>query len=405
MSFIPYGHHNITEDDIKAVENVLRSYYITQGPTVETFEKAVCEKVGSKYGVCCTNGTSALHLAMIAAGVGKGDRIIAPAITFAASANCARFLGAEVLFADINDSITMSVDSCRALLEKSKAEGKPVKAVVTVDMAGYVCDMEAFAKLKKEFGFVWVEDSCHAIGASWKASDGKVYRVGEYEEADMTVFSFHPVKHITTGEGGMIVTHSEKYEKSLRLYRSHGITKEADLFKCPEEAYDAKGNINPWYYEMLDLGFNYRMTEMQAALGVSQLTRLESGIERRREIAEYYRKELKDCEYISFPVIDDARVGHAYHLAIALIDFEKLGKSRAEFMGELVKLDVGTQVHYIPVPMLPYYRDKLHGEDVSKSVVYYRKCLSLPCYPTLTDDELKTVCEALKKVLKNNNGK
>ncbi len=398
--FIPYGHQNITEEDIAAVTKVLKANYITQGPVVEEFEKAVCEKIGSNYGVCCTNGTSALHLAMIAAGVNENDRIIAPAITFCASANCARFLGAEVLFADIDDktTITMSVESCRTLLEKSKAEGKPVKAVVTVDMAGYICDMEAFAKLKDEYGFVWVEDSCHAIGGSWTASDGKVYKVGEYPKVDMTVFSFHPVKHITTGEGGMIVTHSEKYAKSLRFFRSHGMTKVPELFKCREEAFDKDGLVNPWYYEMQELGFNYRMTEMQAALGLSQLKRLETGIERRREIADYYRKELADCPLISFPVVDKKKIGHAYHLAIMLIDFEKAGMTRAAFMNKLASIGIGTQVHYIPVPMLPYYADKLHGEKFPNAVNYYRKCLSFPCFPSLTDADLERVVRGIKQV-------
>ena len=400
-SFIPYGHQNITEEDIEAVSKVLKANYITQGPVVEEFEKAVCEKSGSNYGVCCTNGTSALHLAMIAAGVNKNDRIIAPAITFCASANCARFLGAEVLFADINDSITMSVESCRALLEKSKAEGKPVKAVVTVDMAGCICDMEAFAKLKDEFGFIWVEDSCHAIGGSWTASDGKVYKVGEYKKVDMTVFSFHPVKHITTGEGGMIITHSEEYAKSLRFYRSHGMTKVPELFKCREEAFDKDGLVNPWYYEMQDLGFNYRMTEMQAALGLSQLKRLESGIEKRREIVDYYRKELADCPLISFPVVDKKTIGHAYHLAIMLIDFEKAGMTRAAFMNKLANMGIGTQVHYIPVPKLPYYADKLHGEKFPKALEYYKKCLSFPCFPSLTDADLERVVRGIKQILGN----
>ena len=398
-SFIPYGHQNITQEDIEAVSKVLKANYITQGPVVEEFEKAICEKTGSNYGVCCTNGTSALHLAMIAAGVNKNDRIIAPAITFCASANCARFLGAEVLFADINDTITMSVESCRELLEKSKSEGKPVKAVVTVDMAGYICDMEAFAKLKDEFGFVWVEDSCHAIGGSWTAYDGKVYKVGEYKKVDMTVFSFHPVKHITTGEGGMIITHSEKYAKSLRFYRSHGMTKVPELFKCREEAFDKDGLVNPWYYEMQDLGFNYRMTEMQAALGLSQLKRLESGIEKRREIVDFYRKELADCPLISFPVVDKKKIGHAYHLAIMLIDFEKAGMTRAAFMNKLASLGIGTQVHYIPVPKLPYYADKLHGEKFPKALEYYKKCLSFPCFPSLTDADLERVVRGIKQVL------
>ena len=405
-SIIPYGHQNITDEDIAAVVKVLKADYITQGPVVEEFENAVCEKVGSKYGACCTNGTSALHLAMIAAGVKENDRVIAPAITFCASANGAKFLGADILFADIDDktTITMSVESCRKLLEKSKAEGKPVKAIVTVDMAGYVCDMEAFAKLKEEFGFIWVEDACHSIGASWKDSSGKVYKVGEYPKVDMTVFSFHPVKHITCGEGGMIVTHNEKYAKSLRFYRNHCGEKEPDSFLNKEEGFDANGLVNPWYYEMQDLGYNYRMTEIQAALGLSQLKRLESGIERRREIAEYYHKEFANHPLITFPFIDNEKIGHAYHLAIFLIDFEKADMSRAKFMLDLRKLGIGSQVHYVPVPMMPYYANKLHGEEFPNALTYYRKCLSFPCFPTLSDADLKKVCAGIKQVLKDVRG-
>ena len=397
---IPYGHQNITDEDIAAVAKVLKADYITQGPVVEEFEKEVCEKVGSKYGFCCTNGTSALHLAMIAAGVKKDDRVIAPTITFCASANGARFLGADILFADIDNTVTMSVESCRLLLEKSKSEGKPVKVVVTVDMAGYVCDMEAFAKLKDEFGFVWVQDACHSIGATWKDSKGKTYKVGEYPQVDMTVFSFHPVKHITCGEGGMIVTHYEKYAKSLGFYRNHCGNKEPSQFINREEAFDPNGLVNPWYYEMQDLGFNYRMTEIQAALGISQLKRLDSGIERRREIADHYHKEFANCEYINFPFIDDKKIGHAYHLAIFLIDFEKIGMSRAKFMLDLREKGIGSQVHYVPVPMMPYYANKLHGELFPNAISYYRKCLSLPCFPTLTDSDLNKVCDGIKQELK-----
>jgi dTDP-4-amino-4,6-dideoxygalactose transaminase len=284
-------------------------------------------------------------------------------------------------------------------LEKSKLEGKPVKVVVTVDMAGYVCNMEAFAKLKDEFGFVWVQDACHSIGASWIDSKGNVHRVGEYTKVDMTVFSFHPVKHITCGEGGMVVTHSERYAKFLRLYRSHCTTKNPDEFINKAEGFDTNGLVNPWYYEMQDLGFNYRMTEIQAALGISQLKRLDSGIERRREIANYYHKVFADCEYIDFPFIDDKKVGHAYHLAIFLIDFEKIGKSRAKFMVDLREKGIGSQVHYVPVPMMPYYTNKLHGEIISNSLEYYRKCLSLPCFPTLSDSDLEKVCMGIKQVL------
>ena len=400
MTYLHYGHQQITDEDIEEVVKALKSDWLTQGPCVTAFENAVCEKVGSDYGVSCTNGTSALHLAIVAAGVKKGDYVIAPAMTFAASANCARFEGAEVLFADIDNktTVTMSVDSCRALLEKARKEDKPVKAVVTVDMTGHLCNMEAFAKLKKEFGFVWIQDACHSIGGSWTSSDGKTYRVGEYKEVDMTAFSFHPVKHITTGEGGMVVTHNEEYAKTMRLYRTHGIVRDEAAFINKDEAYDADGNLNPWYSEMQTLGYNYRLTDFQAALGISQLKRLDYSIQRRRQIADLYRKEMQDCKLVEFPYVEK-NVGHAYHLVVALIDFEKAGKSRAMVMKYLRDHEIGTQVHYLPLPMMPYYAKTCDAATVPNAVAYYRKALSLPCYPQLTDDDVKRVCSALKKAL------
>lgn len=384
MKFFSYGHQNITQEDINAVVEVLKSDYLTQGPALEAFEKAVCDYVGVKHAVACSNGTAALHLAIIASGLKKGDLGIAPAITFAASANCISYCGGKVLFADIDDTVTMSVSSCQKMLEEAKQANKPVKVLVTVDMAGNKCDYEAFAKLKQEYGFVWISDACHRIISE-----------GGLNGPDMMVYSFHPVKHITTGEGGMIVTNSDFYAEKLRLNRSHGITKDSSKFINKDEAYDKNGNVNPWYYEMQELGFNYRMTDFQAALGTSQLKKLDYSIKRRNEIANLYKEKLNGIKHISFPKVSSAGI-HTYHLVIALINFEAIGKTRAQVMNELRAANIGTQVHYIPVPMLPYYAKTNDISKTPKALEYYRKALSLPCYPELTDQDIDYIS---KKIL------
>lgn len=399
MKFIPYGRQQITAEDIDAVVATLKSDFLTQGPAIETFEKAVCQETGAQYAVACNNGTAALHLAAIAAGIGVGDRVVVPPITFVASANCARYNGAEILFADIDPAtLTMSPLVCRRILERCAEEGRPVKAVVTVDLAGHPCDMQAFALLRKEFGFVWIQDACHSIGASWEDNLGIRWKIGELPEADMTVFSFHPVKHITTGEGGMITTHSDVLADNMRLHRSHGIMRSADGFANHEEAFAADGSANPWYYEMQSLGFNYRLTDIQAALGTSQLRRLSENIVQRQMIAAAYRSRLANMPLITFPSVADS-VSHAYHLAIVQIDFAAAGRSRAEVMTRLKADGIGTQVHYIPVPMMPYYAGSVAPAEIPASLAYYRQALSLPCFPQMGDEEIERVCASLKRVL------
>jgi len=400
VKFIPYGHQDINEDDIAAVSRVLRSDFLTQGPAIEEFEKAVCRESGSAFAVACNNGTAALHLAAIAADIQPGDTVIVSAVTFVASANCARFNGARVLFADIDsDTLTMSPIACRKLLVDANAAGRPVKAVITVDLAGHPCDMQAFASLKREFNFVWIQDACHAIGAAWEDVHGIRWKVGEWPEVDLTVYSFHPVKHITTGEGGMITTHSAEMADKMRLYRTHGITRKPEEFVLTQESYDTDGSVNPWYYEMQQLGFNYRLTDMQAALGTSQLSRLAAGIIRRQKIVATYQIKLGSNPNVRFPGVADG-VSHAYHLAVVLIDFDALKKSRAQVMNRLKQNGIGTQVHYMPVPMMPYYRDTADIAAVPAAVAYYRQALSLPCFPQMTDEDIDRVCEELKGALR-----
>lgn len=400
MKFIPYGRQEITEEDIAAVNKVLRSDFLTQGPAIEEFEKAVCEESGSAFAVACNNGTAALHLAAIAADISCGDTVIVSSVTFVASANCARFNGARVLFADIDPkTLTMSPVSCRKLLEKARESGVKVKAVVTVDLAGHPCDMQAFAALKKEFGFVWIQDACHSIGASWEDSLGIRWKVGEWPEVDLTVYSFHPVKHITTGEGGMITTHSPEMAEKMRLFRTHGITRKPEDFLLADEAHDDSGSVNPWYYEMQQLGFNYRLTDIQAALGTSQLKRLAAGIVRRQQIVAAYQIRLAADPFIKFPTVAEG-VSHAYHLAVVMIDYAAAGKTRAQVMNFLRQRNIGTQVHYMPVPMMPYYRNDCDLQTVSNAVAYYRQALSLPCFPQMSDGDVDLVCSALKEAIR-----
>jgi UDP-4-amino-4,6-dideoxy-N-acetyl-beta-L-altrosamine transaminase len=399
MKFIPYGRQEITREDIEAVVAVLKSDYLTQGPAIESFEKAVCLEAGSGHAISCSNGTAALHLACMAAGLQAGELAVTTPITFVASANCARYVGADVWFADIDpETLTMSPLACRRMLEKAHSQKRPVKVVVTVDFAGHPCDMQAFAQLKKEFGFVWIQDACHSIGATWEDSQGIRWKVGEWPMPDMTVLSFHPVKHITTGEGGMILTHDDGLAHVLRQLRTHGITRETSEFRHKAEAFAEDGTANPWYYEMQQLGFNYRMTDIQAALGESQLHRLAAGIVRRREIVAAYEARLGGHPHIAFPKAAEG-VWHAYHLAVALVDFDSAGKSRAVVMNNLREAGIGTQVHYIPVPLMPYYAAAGGIEECPQAQAYYQKALSLPCFPQLTDADIARICSVLEVAL------
>lgn len=389
MSFIPYGRQEVTEADIAAVTEVLRSDFLTQGPAVEAFEADICIYTGAKHAVACSNGTAALHLAALAARVQPGDIAIVPAITFAASANCISYCGGEVWFADVNDGVTLDINSCRTQIERAIREGRRVSVVVTVDMAGNRSHYEGVAALRREFGFTWISDACHRLVPN--------ELLGE-NGPDMAVLSFHPVKHITTGEGGMVLTNQESLAKALRLYRSHGITKASEDFVAPEQAWSQDGTLNPWYYEMQALGYNYRMCDIQAALGRSQLTRLNAGLDRRDEIMAAYWAAFKNLEHVSFPE-QSSKGRHGYHLAVLLIDFALLDKSRAQVMTELRELGIGTQVHYIPVCMLPYYAGKTNLRRVSNAVYYYARALSVPCFASMSDSDIERVIAGVTRVI------
>lgn len=375
---IPYGKQHITEEDVNAVVKALTSDFLTQGPEIEIFEKAFAEYIGCKYAVAVSNGTAALHLCTLALGVNKNSRVITSPITFAASANCVRYCDGEVYFADIDPkTYLLDITKVRALLEKHP-KGY-FQGIIPVDFAGNAVNLEAFRQLADEFGCWIIEDACHAPGGYFIDSKGTKQFCGNSNFADLAIFSFHPVKHIACGEGGMVTTNDEAlYNKLLKL-RTHGITKDPNLMHQ---------NDGGWYYEMQELGYNYRITDFQAALGTSQLKRADAGLARRREIAQTYFDAFKTNEHIKGQsgVVE----GHAYHLYIIEV------ANRKELYDHLRSKDIFCQVHYIPVHTLPYYKNLGWKQgDFVNAETYYQGCLSLPMYPTLTKEEQTFVIDTI----------
>lgn len=376
-SFLPYGQQWINEEDIQAVVDILKSAYLTTGPNIEQFEKSVADYVGAKYAVAFSNGTAALHGACFAAGISEGDEVITSPITFAASANCIRYMGGTVVFADI-DSKTYNIDPIdivRKITSKSKA-------IIPVDFTGQPVDLDGIMKIANEQQLVVIEDGAHSLGASYK---GK--KVGS--QADMTMFSFHPVKPITTGEGGMITTNSEEYYEKLKLFRSHGIS------KTPYSS-----EQGDWYYEMTDLGFNYRMTDIQAALGVSQLNKIDKFINRRRKIAKLYNEQLSNVKGIITPE-QLLKTESGWHLYMIQLDKSVITKSRKEVFEEMRALNIGVHVHYIPVYWHPYYKELGYVKGICPNAEkWYEHALTLPIFPGMTDEDVADVINTLKKVIK-----
>lgn len=377
---IPYGRQDITQEDIQTVIETLQSDFLTQGPKIKEFEENFADYVGSKYAVAVNNATAGLHIAVMALGLQKGDRVITTPITFAASANCVRFVDGEVWFADIDrDTYLLSLDKTRELIE-SKPKGF-FKGIIPVDFAGLPVDLEAFRKLANEHGLWLLEDACHAPGGHFTDSKNVVQRCGNGNYADAAVFSFHPVKHIACGEGGMVTTNSEVVYKKLLLLRSHGITKE-----------NMSENHGGWFYEMQTLGFNYRLTDFQAALGITQLGRNENGVARRNEIAKKYKLAFQSK--INYQSLPENNL-NAHHLFVIEVE------DRKGLYDYLQQNKIFAQIHYIPVHRLPYYATiGYKAADLKNAEDYYSKCISLPMYPTLTDEEQNFVIEKVLEFLK-----
>jgi UDP-4-amino-4,6-dideoxy-N-acetyl-beta-L-altrosamine transaminase len=383
MKPIPYGRQNIDESDIQAVDAVLKSDFLTQGPRVAEFEEKFAKYIGAKYAVAVTSGTAALHLSAIALGVNGKSKVIVTPITFAASANCVRYCGGEVVFSDIEPATaTLNLVALAELLKKSPKG--TYQGIVPVDLAGYPVDLEKLRKVADESGLWILEDACHAPGGYFTNSKGVKQFCGNGNYADLAVFSFHPVKHITTGEGGMITTDNEELYKKLLLLRTHGITKDPALLHK---------NHGGWYYEMQELGYNYRIPDILCALGISQLDKAEAGLKRRREIADVYDKAFADLagiETLSAPnqKLLGVGIGHAYHLYIIKT------KRRKELYDYLRQNNIFAQVHYIPVHLAPYYQSLGSKKgDMPMAERYYEECLSLPMYPTLTAGEQSLVIQ------------
>lgn len=381
---IPYGRQEVTQEDIDAVVDVLKSSFLTQGPEVERFENVFADTVSAKFAVASNSATSSLHLAYLALDIGPGDLVWTTPITFVATANAARMCGADVDFVDVDpETQCMDVDALRRKLGHAKADGKLPKLVVPVHFAGRSCDMASIGELATEFGFRVVEDAAHAVGASYQNLP-----VGACEFSDIAVFSFHPVKIITTAEGGMATTNDAVLASRMAALRSHGVTRDPDVI----------GREPPggWYYEQHELGFNYRITDMQAALGSSQVRRLDDYIQRRRAIARRYDNMLAGLP-IERPPIDTNDLS-AWHLYV--IRLSETAPPRAKVFEELRKRGIGVQVHYIPVHTQPYYQDLGHAVgDMPVSEDYYERAFSLPMFPTLTSEDQDTVVRVLEDIL------
>ena len=376
---IPYGRQSIEQDDIEAVVNTLQSDFLTQGPKVLEFEKKFADYIGSKYAVAVNNATSGLHLSVLSLGLSKGDRVITTPITFAASANCIRYAGAEVWFADINpDTYLLSIESVRSLLE-SKPRGF-FKGIIPVDFAGLPINLEDFRSLANEYNLWLIEDACHAPGGYFTDTKGVSQRCGNGNYADLGVFSFHPVKHIACGEGGMVTTNSEVLYSKLLLLRTHGITKE-----------NMQENQGAWFYEMQALGFNYRLTDIQSALGITQLAKNDRGVEKRNEIAKKYKQAFQGR--VKFQELPQ-KFYNAHHLFVIEVENRK---GLYEFLKEH---HIFTQIHYIPVHTLPYYKEiGYETADLSNAENYYSKCISLPMYPILKQKEQEFVIDKVLEYL------
>lgn len=387
MKFIPYGRQSVNDDDIEAVVKVLRSDWLTQGPNIAKFEEALAERCEAEFAVAVMNATAALHIACLALGVEKGDWVWTSPNTFLASANCALYCEANVDFVDIDPkTYNMSPHALEEKLKEAKNKNSLPKVVIPVDFAGQSCDMQAIKKLADEYGFKIIEDASHAIGAKYQ---GRPVGCGQY--SDITIFSFHPVKILTTCEGGAALTNNPKLAEKMRLLRSHGMTRDPNFMVSESEG--------DWYYQQIDLGFNYRITDIQCALGLSQLKRVDEFVVKRNELVQIYNAALKSLPLILPIVKEDCYSSH--HLYVIQIDTDKTDKSRHEVFDKMRQANIGVNVHYIPVYTQPYYQKFGYKKGYCrKAEQYYNRAISLPMYYDLTEEEQSYVITKLAEALR-----
>ena len=383
---IYYGKQSINEEDIKGIEEVLRSDFLTQGPAIERFERTVADYCGAKYAVAVCNATAALHIACLSAGLGMDDLLWTSPITFVASANCGRYCGADVDFVDIDEkTYNMSAVALEEKLQRARRDNNLPKVVIPVHLAGQSCDMARIKELSEEYGFTIIEDASHAVGADYLNT-----KVGSCSFSDMVVFSFHPVKIITTGEGGMVLTNNHELYEKLLLYRSHGITR--------NPAKMTHASDGAWYYQQIVLGCNYRMTDIQAALGTSQMTRLDAFVARRRELAARYDDLLQELPLVTPHVMEGANP--SWHIYVVRVAFGQISKTKQQLFEVMKEQGIMLNLHYIPVHRQPYY-EKLgfRQGDFLQSEKYYEEAFTLPLYYDLTNDEQEQIVNALRSIL------
>jgi UDP-4-amino-4,6-dideoxy-N-acetyl-beta-L-altrosamine transaminase len=396
--FLPYGRQVIEDDDIAAVVAALQSDYLTTGPRVAEFEAALAEATGAKHAIACSNGTAALHLAARALNLGPGTTTIVPAITFLASANAIALNGGEIVFADVDPAtgLMRPEDLLEAL---SRCPGGKAHAVVNVHLAGQCGDIAEIQRVAHSNDLRIIDDACHALGTSVRI-DGVPHKIGGNDFADLTCFSFHPVKTIAMGEGGGVTTSDPELAQRIARDRNHGMTREHAQFTQNEDALDTNGDANPWYYEMAAPGLNYRVPDILCALGLSQLTKLGRFLTRRRALVATYDALLQQLAPHVVPLKRTLNVQAAWHLYVTLIDFAAIGVDRATLMRRLAAQGIGTQVHYFPVYRQPYYKAKHPKLNLPGAEQYYRRCLSLPLYPAMSSDDVTRVFCALKRAIK-----
>jgi UDP-4-amino-4,6-dideoxy-N-acetyl-beta-L-altrosamine transaminase len=389
LMHLPYGRQTIDDDDIAAVCAALKSDWLTGGPLVDQYEAAFAAAVGAKHAIACNSGTAALHLAVLGLDLKPDETVIVPTLTFLASANVVRMAGADVLFADVDaDTGLLTPDTLQASIEVAKKMGVSVRAAIPVHLNGQICDLIGLSQIAKKHQIALIEDACHALGES---------NVGAAEYSIAACFSTHPVKAIATGEGGVVATADENFAARLRRLRNHGMTRNPVEFENADLAF-ADDEPNPWYYEMHEIGWNYRLPDVLCALGISQLRKLDRFVTRRREIAALYERLLAPLAPAIRPV-SRANAVHGWHLYVIQVDFQSLGASRGRVMKELREVGVGTQVHYIPVHKQPYY-SQMYGDIVLPGAdAYYARCLSIPMFPSMKDADVERVVSALSRIV------